>query len=66
MATALVKLSRDNLSNLHPHPFYAAFYYSHPPVVERYGISRQNPGASSPETGGVPRVPLTALLTHEF
>ena len=32
---ALVKLSKDNLSNLHPHPLYAAFYYSHPPVVER-------------------------------
>jgi STE24 endopeptidase len=35
LASALVKLSRENLSNLHPHPFYAVFYYSHPPVVER-------------------------------
>lgn len=35
MATSLIKLSKDNLSNLHPHPLYAAFYYSHPPVVER-------------------------------
>ncbi len=35
MASALVKLSRENLSNLHPHPWYASFYYSHPPVVER-------------------------------
>jgi STE24 endopeptidase len=35
MASALVKLSLDNLSNLHPHPLYAKFYYSHPPVVER-------------------------------
>jgi STE24 endopeptidase len=35
MASALVKLSRENLSNLHPHPWYAKFYYSHPPVVER-------------------------------
>ncbi len=35
LASALVKLSRENLSNLHPHPFYAGFYYSHPPVVER-------------------------------
>jgi len=35
LASALVKLSRDNLSNLHPHPVYAAFYYSHPPVVTR-------------------------------
>ncbi|MCM0081283.1 M48 family metallopeptidase [Geomonas sp. Red32] len=35
LARALVKLSRENLANLHPHPLYAAFYYSHPPVVER-------------------------------
>ncbi len=30
LASALAKLSRDNLSNLHPHPLFAAFYYSHP------------------------------------
>jgi STE24 endopeptidase len=35
MATSLIKLSKDNLSNLHPHPLYASFYYSHPPVVKR-------------------------------
>ena len=35
MTSALIKLSKDNLSNLHPHPLYAAFYYSHPPIVER-------------------------------
>jgi len=35
MVSALIKLSKDNLSNLYPHPLYAAFYYSHPPVVER-------------------------------
>lgn len=35
MASALIKLSKDNLSNLHPYPFYAAFYYSHPPIVQR-------------------------------
>jgi len=35
ISTALIKLSKDNLSNLHPHPLYAAFYYSHPPIVER-------------------------------
>ncbi|RJQ20303.1 MAG: M48 family peptidase [Nitrospiraceae bacterium] len=35
MITALVKLSKDNLSNLHPHPLYALFHYSHPPVLER-------------------------------
>lgn len=35
MVSSLVKLSRDNLSNLHPHPLYAAFHYTHPPVLER-------------------------------
>jgi STE24 endopeptidase len=35
LADALVKLSRENLANLHPHPWYAAFYYSHPQVTER-------------------------------
>ncbi len=32
---ALIKLSKDNLSNLYPHPLYAMFYYSHPPVLQR-------------------------------
>lgn len=35
LSNALVKLSRENLSNLHPHPRYAWFYYSHPPVTAR-------------------------------
>ena len=35
LASALIKLTRENLANLHPHPLYASFYYSHPPVVER-------------------------------
>ncbi len=35
ISSALIKLSKDNLSNLHPHPLYAAFYYSHPPIVDR-------------------------------
>ena len=44
MASALVKLSRENLSNLHPHPLYAKFYYSHPPVVERVRQLRREEG----------------------
>lgn len=43
MVSSLVKLARDNLSNLHPHPWYAAFYYSHPPVVERIRRIRDMP-----------------------
>jgi STE24 endopeptidase len=35
MIQALKRLAKDNLSNLHPHPLYAWFYYSHPPLVER-------------------------------
>lgn len=35
MADALRKLSKDNLSNLTPHPFYVFLNYTHPPVVER-------------------------------
>ena len=37
MSDALLKLSRDNLSNLTPHPFYVFLNYTHPPVVERIG-----------------------------
>jgi STE24 endopeptidase len=35
LAKAFVRLARDNLANLHPHPWYAAFYYSHPPLPQR-------------------------------
>ena len=35
LQSALKKLSVDNLSNLHPHPAYVFFYYSHPPLLER-------------------------------
>lgn len=32
---ALRKLAQKNLSNLTPHPWYSAFFYSHPTLVER-------------------------------
>jgi len=35
LALALKKMGAHNLSNLTPHPFYAWFYYSHPPLPER-------------------------------
>jgi len=35
LISALIKLSKDNLSNLHPHPLYAKLFYSHPPIVQR-------------------------------
>jgi STE24 endopeptidase len=38
---ALRKLNAKNLSNLTPHPFYSAFYYSHPTLLERERALRQ-------------------------
>ncbi len=35
MISALKRLAIDNLSNLYPHPLYAWFYYSHPPLSGR-------------------------------
>jgi STE24 endopeptidase len=32
---ALRRLAEKNLSNLTPHPWFSAFYYSHPTIVER-------------------------------
>jgi STE24 endopeptidase len=32
---ALRRLAEKNLSNLTPHPWFAAFYYSHPTIAER-------------------------------
>ncbi|WP_340103902.1 M48 family metallopeptidase [Rhodohalobacter sp. 8-1] len=35
MVDVLKKLSKDNLSNLTPHPFYVFLNYSHPPALKR-------------------------------
>jgi STE24 endopeptidase len=35
LASALLKLFKDNASTLTPDPVYARFYYSHPPASER-------------------------------
>lgn len=35
MENALLKLSKENLSNLTPHPWYSFYYYSHPTTLER-------------------------------
>jgi STE24 endopeptidase len=42
LATALVKLYRDNATTLTPDPLYSAFYYSHPPAGERIEHLRRN------------------------
>lgn len=35
MASALLKLHKENLSNLTPHPAFSAWHYSHPTLLER-------------------------------
>lgn len=41
MVNVLKKLSKDNLSNLTPHPFYVWLNYSHPPVLQRIRAIRE-------------------------
>ena len=40
LITGLKKLSKDNLSNLTPHPFYVFMNYSHPPMLKRIAALR--------------------------
>lgn len=40
MVSTLKKLSKENLSNLTPHPFYVFLNYSHPPVLQRINAIR--------------------------
>jgi STE24 endopeptidase len=35
LISALKKLSRNNLSNINPHPAYVFFHYSHPTLLQR-------------------------------
>lgn len=41
MVSVLKKLSKDNLSNLTPHPFYVFLNYSHPPALKRIEAIRK-------------------------
>ena len=45
MEGALIKLGTDNLSNLHPHPWYSGYHYSHPTLVERVRAIRRHAAA---------------------
>ena len=50
MASALVRLSRDNASTLTPDPLYALVNYSHPPVplrVARLRLSEKGTALSA-------------------
>ncbi|QQR82089.1 MAG: M48 family metalloprotease [Deltaproteobacteria bacterium] len=35
LATGLIKMCKENLSNLTPHPWYSFYHHSHPTTVER-------------------------------
>jgi STE24 endopeptidase len=59
LASALIKMSAENLSNLFPHPLYAAFYYGHPPTVERVGQLQALGGVNGYQSDISPRVPST-------
>jgi STE24 endopeptidase len=59
LASALVKMSAENLSNLFPHPFYAVFYYGHPPTVERVRQLRELGRAADYQSDTSPHVPNT-------
>jgi len=41
LISSLKKLSKNNLSNLTPHPAYVFFHYSHPPLLKRIRAIRQ-------------------------
>ncbi len=47
MIGALRKLSEKNLSNLTPHPWYSAFHYSHPTLIEREAALAGGPASTS-------------------
>lgn len=47
LISSLKKLSKNNLSNLTPHPAYVFFHYSHPPLLKRIRAIRN-------ESGGIP------------
>jgi len=44
LADALKRLAKDNLANLHPHPLYTWFYYSHPPLTDRVSYLEKRNG----------------------
>jgi len=46
LQTALVKLAKDNLANLHVHPLYVAYHASHPTLPTRVAKLRDSVNAS--------------------
>lgn len=54
MADALAKLTSENLANPFPHPLYATFHYTHPPIPERirYVEGESDGSGSDVDPGG--------------
>jgi len=54
MVDALARLANENLANPFPHPWYATFHYSHPPIPERIRLleARNDASEESPDHGG--------------
>jgi len=54
MVEALARLANENLANPFPHPWYATFHYSHPPIPERIRLleERNDAGEESTDHGG--------------
>lgn len=44
LESALVRLGKDNLTNLTPHPLYSFYHYSHPALAERIAAIRRAAG----------------------
>ena len=56
MVDALARLANENLANPFPHPWYATFHYSHPPIPERIRLleARNDAGEESTDHGATP------------
>ncbi|MEA1929940.1 MAG: M48 family metallopeptidase [Euryarchaeota archaeon] len=54
MVDALARLATENLANPFPHPWYATFHYSHPPIPERIRLleAREDASEESTDLGG--------------
>lgn len=48
LRSALLRMSRENLSNLTPHPLYSFFHYTHPTLAERITALERFEGELSP------------------
>jgi STE24 endopeptidase len=54
MADALRRLAGENLSNPFPHPLYATFHYTHPPIPERLRHIESEDDDAAPASGAAP------------